>query len=334
MKFKILYLLLFFLAAIIFLPKFDNLTFACQCSCPNTQNSDGSISWGTPYCEPSNSCSVCPGASCSGSCGGGGGGGGGSGSGGNAQQGTVNISMTDTAPRSGDTVNVSVYATGGYAGGTKDCTLCDTNLIPQAGLSCQNPTLSGTTWTWACTAQNPSSGYVVSETNQIYNGSSCTGSLNSACSASINYSVKPPIPGSFFVNNPTSTCTGSSPYANISWYSSSNAAYYKVYRANYGWVSGNLSGNSFQDNNLTSGQNYQYYVYAFNNIDESAIGSTPSPVIGAVCDTTPPTVSITGFPPPGNSCLSQKTLSDPSAYAKAYATDLGNGPGGLRRLRN
>lgn len=102
----------------------------------------------------------------------------------------------------------------------------------------------------------------------------------------------PPKPYAFTVDPPTSDCIGPNPYVNLTWGNSSNASRYQIYRSDYGWVSGNItSPRNFTDNNVVSGNNYNYIVYAYNNSGSTSINA-PSLITAKTCDITTPTVHI------------------------------------------
>ena len=102
----------------------------------------------------------------------------------------------------------------------------------------------------------------------------------------------PPKPQPFTLYAPASACNGISPYMDLSWSTSTNATYYKVYRSDLGFIGGQISSLSYRDTNVVSGTSYYYYIYAYNSSGNSASASAPSSTTAVICDTSPPSVHI------------------------------------------
>lgn len=137
-----------------------------------------------------------------------------------------------------------------------------------------------------------------SGTCAICPGASCTGCSPAGGGgqpsnpASAPASAPIPKPQPFTMYAPASACSGTSPYIDLSWSTSTNATYYKVYRSDAQFISGNLTTRSYRDSTVASGKSYYYYIYSYNNNGDSASASAPSSTIASICDNTPPSVHI------------------------------------------
>jgi pimeloyl-ACP methyl ester carboxylesterase len=97
-------------------------------------------------------------------------------------------------------------------------------------------------------------------------------------------------PGSFTLNQPTTSCSGSNPQIHLSWTSFSGAVnYYKVFRNNsfYADVGSNLS---YTNTAVTAGTSYSYYVQASNSAGQTRNSNTA--IVSAPSDCGGPTGSV------------------------------------------